>query len=350
MSSVGSGISLESKTNVAVKARDQEPESPVEWLETELRDTKARLHKVEGELDQALKQVWSLEADVRRVAEAFSVSGSASAALAALREDVRQLHSQMGKTQDRHSAFANRTEEMFRQRQTETGRDRQELGEVAKQASSLSKSVEHFESRIQSMEEAARRVEEGVAGGRLVDQALERQIEDLSTRTTRAHEAALRIDQDLSRLAAEVEKTAKDDDAAVERARVIQEHIRRLSERVDKLENIAAFPEEARELLQRATFEREQLAQRLLPIERLSAEVSERLHEFLQSLARLDQRTQAHGAELIDLNGQLSELAGFTRGHLKRLTQAQLRQRRRQHEALAQEIKELSQDELQGGD
>src|SRR2546427_9296753 len=118
---------------MAVKARDQEPESAVEWLENELRETKARLQKVEGELDQALKQFWSLEADVRRVAEAFSVSGPAPAALAALREDVRQLHSQMGKTQDRHSALANRTDEMFRQRQTETGRDRQDLSEVTKQ-------------------------------------------------------------------------------------------------------------------------------------------------------------------------------------------------------------------------
>jgi len=335
---------------VAVKARDQEPESPVEWLENELRETKARLHKVEGELDQALKQVWSLEADVRRVAEAFSVSGSASAALAALREDVRQLHSQMGKTQDRHSALANRADEMFRQRQTETGRDRQELGELAKQVASLSKNVEHFEGRVQLLEEVSRRVEEGVAGGRLADQALERQIDDLATRTTRAHEAALRIDQDVSRLASEVEKSAKDDDAEIERARVIQEHVRRLSERVDKLENIAAFPEEARELLQRATFEREQLAQRLLLIERLSGEVTEKLHEFLQSVARLDQRTQAHGAELVALTGQLSELSDFTRAQLKRTSQIQLRQRRRQHEALAQEIKELGQDELQGGD
>ena len=131
---------------------------------------------------------------------------------------------------------------------------------------------------------------------------------------------------------------------------MIQEHIRRLSERIDKLESIAAFPEEARELLQRATFEREQLAQRLLPIERLSAEVSERLHEFLQNVARLEQRTQGQGAELIALTGQLSELSDFTRAQLKRASQVQLRQRRRQHEALAQEIKELGQDELHSGD
>src|SRR5438876_83005 len=243
MSSVRSGTSCGWKTDVAVKARDQEPESPVEWLENKLRETKARLHKVEGELDQALKQVWSLEADVRRVAEAFSVSGSASAALAALREDVRQLYSQMGKTQDRHSALANRTEEIFRQRQTETGRDRQDLSEVTKLVGGVTKSIEHLENRVQSMEEASRRMEEGVAGGHLADEALERQIEDLSIRTTRAHEA-----------------------------------------------------------------------------------------------------------ELVGLTSQLSELSEFTRAQLKRASQVQLRQRRRQHEALAQEIKELGQDELQGGD
>jgi methyl-accepting chemotaxis protein len=350
MSSVRSVMSYEWKTEMAVKARDEEPGSPVEWLENELRDAKARLHKVEGELDQALKQVWSLEADVRRVAEAFSVSGSASAALAALREDVRQLHGLIGKTQDRHSALANRTDEMFRQKQTETGRDRQELGELARQVAGLTKTVEHFEGRLQLVEEVSRRVEEGVAGGHLTDQALERQIEEISTRTTRAHEAALRIDQDVSRLASEVEKAAKDEDAEVERARLAQEQLRRLSERIDKLEGVAAFPEETRELLQRATFEREQLAQRLLQIERLSGEVSERLNEFLQSVARLEQRTQIQGAELIAATGQLSELSDFTKTQFKRASQVQLRQRRRQHEALAQEIKELSQDELQGGD
>src|SRR5207247_10088957 len=165
MSSVRSGTSCGWKTDVAVKARDQEPESPVEWLENELRETKARLHKVEGELDQALKQVWSLEADVRRVAEAFSVSGSASAALSALREDVRQLHSQMGKPQDRHPALANRTDEMFRQRQTETGRDRQDLSEVPKQVGGVTKSMEHVKNSVQSMEEPSRRQQQRLTRG-----------------------------------------------------------------------------------------------------------------------------------------------------------------------------------------
>jgi myosin protein heavy chain len=335
---------------VAVKTGRQEPEGPVEWLENELRDTKARLHKVEGELEQALKQVWSLEADVRRLTESANVSGSVSATIAGLREDIRQLHSQMGKLEDRQSAVTNRTEELLRQRQAESGRDRQDLGALTRDVASLSKNVEHYETRAQALEETTRRVEETAAGGRLANQAFERHLEDLSTRTARAHEAALRIEQDVARIPPELEKLAKDGLTQVDRLQVIQEQARRLGERIDKLEAIAAFPEEARELLQRANFEREQMSQRLLQTERLSAEVTDRLQEFLQSTARLDQRTQTQAAELLEITSQLNELGDLTKSQLKRVFQVLLRQRRRQYETIAQEIKELSQGDMQSGE
>lgn len=335
---------------MAVKAQRHEPESPVEWLENELRETKARLHKVEGELEQALKQVWSMDAGVKKLTEASSSSGSASATLVAVREDIRQLHGQMGKLQDRQTALANKTDEVLRQRQTETSRDRQELGELSRQVVSLIKNIEHYETRAQAIEEAARRAEETVAGVRLTDQSLERQMEEVSTRTGRAHEATLRIEQDLARIGPEIEKLTKVDDAQTERLQVMQEQVRRLGERIDKLESISAFPEEARELLQRASYEREQLSQRILLVERLSSEVTERLQEFLQSVARLDQRSQTQAAELVAVSGELNEVADYTKSQLKRVLQTLLRQRRRQHEALGQEIKELSQGEVQGGD
>ena len=335
---------------MAVKAERQEPESPVEWLENELRETKARLHKMEGELEQALKQVWSMDAGVKKLTEASSAPGSASATLAALREDIRQLHGQMGKLQDRQTALANKTDEVLRQRQTETSRDRQELGELSRQVVSLIKNIEHYETRAQAIEEASRRAEETVAGVRLTDQSLERQMEEISTRTGRAHEASLRIEQDVARVGPEIEKLAKVDEAQTERLQVMQEQLRRLGERIDKLESISAFPEEARELLQRASYEREQLSQRILLVERLSSEVTERLQEFLQSVARLDQRSQTQAAELLAVSGELNEVADYTKSQLKRVLQVLLRQRRRQHEALGQEIKELSQGEVQGGD
>jgi len=332
------------------KAQANEPKGATTWLEQELQDAKARLHKVEGELEQALKQVFSMDADLRRITESLSVSGSANSAISALREDVRQLHGQLGKIQDRQSALTNRTEEVVRHRQAETGRDRQDLGALAKQLDSLARSTGQYEGRMQALEEAIRHMEEGVAGERLSGQSRERAFEDVVTRTARSHEATLRLDQEVSHQATEIEQLRKDDVAFDDRVALLSEQTRRLAERIDKLESIAAFPEEARELLKRATFERDQLTARLGLIEQLSGEVTERLQEFLQGQARLDQRGQMQGAELMALSGRVQEMDEQTKAQLKRIFQTFLRHRRRQAETLAQEIKELGQGELHSGD
>jgi chromosome segregation ATPase len=334
---------------VVAKPQSQEPESPVAWLESELRESKARLHKVESELEQALKQVWSMEGDIRRLMEAVSVTGSATSALSTVREDVRQLHGQMGKLEDRQSALANRADEVVRQRQAETGRDRQDLAALTKQIETLARNTGQYEGRMQALEETTRHIEEGVAGERLSNQGLGRSLEELSTRTARSHEATLRIDQEVAHAAIEIARLAKEGTVFDERQALVNEQVRHLADRIGKLEDVAAFPEEARELLKRATVERDQLTNRMGVIEQLSSEVSERLQEFLQGVARLDQRSVTHGGQLMAMSEQLKEVDEQTKAQLKRVFQTLLRQRRRQAETLAQEIKELGQGELHSG-
>src|SRR3972149_10438634 len=89
------------RPDVAVQPRGQQPETGLQWLEEELREAKARLHKVEHELDQALKQVWSLDADLRKLAETHLASGTSLAALPGLKEELRQLRDQISRGQDR---------------------------------------------------------------------------------------------------------------------------------------------------------------------------------------------------------------------------------------------------------
>ena len=282
--------------------------------------------------------------------EAQSVSGSATAALTTLREDVRQLHGQLGRIQDGQSALANRTDEVVRQRDAEAGRGRQDLGALAKQLEGLARDTAQYDGRMQALEDTIRHVEEEVAGERLASRSLERGVEEMSTRGARSHEATLRLDQQVSHQTAELEQLRKEDTAFDDRLALVSEQSRRLSERIDKLESIAAFPEEARELLKRATFERDQLTQRMGLIEQLSGEVTERLQEFLQGQARLEQRAQTQGAEIIALIGRVQELEEQTRAQMKKVFQTLLRQRRRQAETLAQEIKELGQGEPHSGD
>ena len=335
---------------MVARTKGPEHESAGEWLEGELRETKARLHKVEGELEQALKHVWSLDADIQKLAEALTVSGSAANQLSALREQVRQVHDQLGRIQDRQSAITNRTEEVLRQRQADSSRERHDLTVLAKQLEAVAKGIDQRDGRLQALEEAFRHVEDEVAGSRLAGQGLERGVEEVAGRADRSLEATVRLEQEVAHAKGEIDARRKADETLDDRMRLMLEQVRRLSERIDKLDGIADFPQEARELLHRGTAERDQLTQRLALLDKLAGEVSERVKECVQTVARLDQRAQTQAAQLMDLSGQLNELADQTRGQIKRAFQLLLRQRRRQSETLAQEIKELSQGELHGGD
>ena len=81
------------------KQRPKSESTPgtAECVDGELRETKARLHKIESDLAQSLKQTYGLEAEVRKLMEALAVSGSVEAALQAFREEVRQLRGQVGR-------------------------------------------------------------------------------------------------------------------------------------------------------------------------------------------------------------------------------------------------------------
>lgn len=334
---------------MATRTRKEEPPATGDWMETELREAKVRIHKLEGELDQALKRVWAMDADLRKLTEALAASGSVAATLVALREEVRQLHDQSGRLQDRQAALANRMEELVRSSQAAGARDRNELAAMAKQVEGLGRSIGQYESRMQAMEEVARHLEEEIAGARLASQGIERAQEEIATRVARLHEASVRLEQEAARAAAEVEKLKKVDEELLDHLRLQTEQSRRLSERLDKVEPVLAFPVEAREALHRASVERDQIIQRLAVVERLAAEISERAQEFTQTAARLDQRQQHLAAQVLQMGSQLQEVAEQTSGQIKRIFQVLVRQRKRQADTIAQEIKELTHGELQAG-
>ncbi|HEU4759199.1 MAG TPA: hypothetical protein VFT91_04365 [Dehalococcoidia bacterium] len=335
---------------MAVQPKDQQPDTALQWAEQELRETKARLHKVEHELDQAMKQVFSLDGDLRRLAESLAASAAALAVLPGFKEDVRQLREQVNRAQDRQAGLASRAEEALRQREAESGRERQERGALSSQVDGLARDLGQYEGRIQVLEEGVRHVEEAVAGAKLAQQALLRDLEEASSRAARGLDATVRLEHDLQRTLEEMQSLHKQDEALGDRLKLVQEQLRRQGEFLDKLEVLTSLPQEVKELLQRERFEREQMSERLTATEKASGQVADHVHEFVQGLARLEQRGQAHASQLLEMAEQMRELTEATQGKLKRLFQVMLRQRRRQLEALAQEIKELSHGEPQGGE
>ena len=335
---------------MVAKPRGQPPEGLSEWLENELRDTKARLHKVEGELEQSLKHSWALESDIRKIHESMNVSGSAAAQLTAMREELRQVHDQLSKVQDRQAAITNRTEEVLRQRQADSGRDKQELSTLFKQIEAVGRGVGQFEDRLKSLEESVRRSEDSVSAARLGAQAIERQFEDVVVRGQRSLEAAVRLEQDIARMTGDVDGLSKADAELDDKIKLILESTRRVAERLDKTDSLVNFPAEARELITRANSERDQLAQRIALAEKLGGELTEELQKLTHHIAKIDQKQQVQNAQIMDLMGRVQETSEQLQAQVKRVFQLFLRQRRRQMDTLAQEIKELGQGENPAGD
>jgi chromosome segregation ATPase len=332
------------------RAKSEATPGTAEWVDNELRETKARLHKIESELAQSLKQTYGLEAEVRKLMEALAVSGSVEAALQAFREEVRQLRGQVGRVEDRQSSITARVEQVINQRQAESSRGQQDLALLAKQMEAANRVIEQFDTRTKTLEEIARHIEEEVAGIRLQNAAQDRMAEDTNSRAARTHEATLRLDQEFGRFAGQIEKLEKSDESLSERMTVFAEQLRRSMERLDKLETLITFAEETTEAMAKADYDRDQLTSRIAHVEHLIGEIAQHTEEFVQSLARLDQRSQTQLSELTALAGRLQDLTDQTKAGLKKVYQVFLRQRRRRSEALNQEIKELTAGELHAGD
>ncbi len=335
---------------MVAKPKSQPPEGLSEWLENELRDTKARLHKVEGELEQSLKHSWALESEIRKIHESMNVSGSAAVQLSTMREELRQVRDQLSKIQDRQVAISNRTEEVLRQRQADSGRDKQELSTLFKQIEAVGRGVGQFEDRLKSLEESVRRGEDSVSAARLGAQAIERQFEDIVVRGQRSLEAAVRLEQDVARITGDVDGLRKIDAELDDKIRLILEGTRRVAERLDRMDGLVNFPAEARELITRANSERDQLAQRIALAEKLGGELTEELQQLTHHVARIDQKQQVQNAQIMDLMGRVQETSEQLQAQVKRVFQLFLRQRRRQMDTLAQEIKELGQGERPSGE
>jgi chromosome segregation ATPase len=332
---------------MVARAKDQPPEGVNEWLERELRETRARLHKVEAELEQSLKRVWSLESDVRRISDAGASADSAAGLVGGFREDLRQVRDQLSRIQDRQTALSNRTEEALRQRGSDGGKDKHDVGVLSRQMDALARNVGEYDNRLHLIEEALRRAEDDLAGGKLSAAQIERVVEEAMGRAQRSLETSARIEQQVHLTSSSLDSLRRVDEALADRVNLVLEQVHKHNERIDKMEDLAPFPDEARELIHRATSERELMAQRVALVEKLSSELAERTQTLGHGLAKVEQRQQVQNAQIIDLIGQVNETAEVMQGQMKRLTQLLLRQRRRQLDTLGAEIKELAQGEPQ---
>jgi chromosome segregation ATPase len=322
-------------------AKDQ-----LQWLDEELRQAKAGLHKVEHELEQALSQIWNLDSGLRKLEESIGDARGVAAALPGIQDDIRQLRSQGDLLQGRQNDLSAHAEDLIRQQQAEMGRDRQERASALSQAEAAARSVGEFESRLRLLEDSQHRLEESMLALHQAQEALAHDMEELNSRGARNLEAILRLEHQVDSQAAEAEALHKRDGELEDRMRLHEEKIRQGEERLGKFEGHLSLPLEIKEQLDRSRFERQQISERLGKLETSTSELLERAAEFVQGLTRLEQRTQAQATRHLEVAEDLRRQRETVGDQLQRLIRVMERQRRRQVEALGQEIKELARSDF----
>ncbi len=321
-------------------------ESAVLWLEEELRQTKTQLRKAEHQVEQAASQAWEMGNTLRKAEETLAGLTTAVAAFPALQEELRQVKEMLSRIQDRQSQVVNRAEEAVRQRQADLERERQERGGLSKRLDAVEKVVDKYETRAQAIEEVARHLEEELANLHQGQVSLTRHLQELALKAGRNLEAINRLEHALDRLGAELESMHKQDELLAERINLQEQGLRRGEERLDQLERYLELPQDIKVQQDRARFEREQLSERVAALERLAEEIGERSKAYGHGISLMDQRTQSQASRLLVLAQELQDYGQQVGDQLRKVMQVLERQKRRQAEALHQEIKELKQSDL----
>ncbi|HXG36898.1 MAG TPA: hypothetical protein VNL15_08015 [Dehalococcoidia bacterium] len=321
-------------------------ESAVQWLEQELEQVKAQLRKMESQLEQSGGQILDMSRALRRAEDTVNNFAVAASNVHSLQEEMRQLKELLSRLQDRQAELITRTEEGVRQRHTDQEREQHTLSGMSKQLEMIERLTAGYDSRLQALNETLRHVEEEAASLRQSQLNLSRQLEETILKLVKGQETINRLSNSLERADTNIDNLQKQDEALLERLRLQQETVRRTEERVNQVERYLELPQALAEQQERLRFDQERLLERLNALEHLMEEHTQRTTDFIQGMSLLEQRLQTQTGRLLTLTREMETHRDQTQEQFSKMVKTLERQRRRQVEALTQEIKEIRQSDL----
>jgi len=321
----------------------------VTWLEEELRQAKLNLHKMQQQVDQAQNQIWNLVESVRKVEDLFSAHAAHLTAFPHLQDEVRQTKEQLGRLQERALANQSRLEEAIRQQQAAVERERGERSGSVRRVEAVEKLAQSYEGRVLAVEEGGRRFRDDVS---LLEKRLEaanKGVEEVATKTARHGEAVKRLEETTRRLHTETDALIKQDSILAERVQLFVEQMRRLGEQVAILGEDHVVHQELADIQENWHTDGQRLDERLKALEQALGEQHQRAEDQARVLELLGSKDRTQVERLAAFQQQIREQRQQVVEYLRKLSQFQERQKRRQLAALEQELKEMKQRDTKLG-
>jgi hypothetical protein len=313
----------------------------VRTLEEQMREQRAIVGKLQiqeerltGQLDSIINRLESLTYGQETLTAQIKVNSDSQDLLHLLNDRVAAVL-------DRQKIVETRVEDFNKQRLSGVERERIERDAALRRLEGAERTTAKWEERITVVEEMARRVQEtGALTGQRLDR-LDQAVEAATSRGGRNLEAAKRLETELRQVESIVDTLQRQDDAVLERVQLLNEVVRRVEEKIALLSSAEARYQEVIDKIELQRVER-------LRVEELLNRADRSLDEhknLLDHLAHITATTEGRYRGLAERFDHFVEEMGHFRaeivGQLKRFTQVQERQKRRQIQDLETEIRDL---------
>ena len=326
------------------------PADAVPWLEEEMRQAKALVHKLQQQVEQTNNQAWVLSQGLQKAEDLLATMSAQFVALPQLQDEVRQLKEQVGRLHERLLASQGRMEETVRQQQTAMEREREERSAFLRRVEGTEKLTQSYEGRVLAIEEGQRRVRDDISLLQKRAVELDKGLDEVAGKAARHGEAVKRLEQESSRVHAELDALAKQDSALSERLGLYGEQARRTEEQVAVIGADRVVRQEFADAQTHWRGEQQRLGDRLKAMDQTLDEVRQRVEDQGRALELLENKAATQMERVTLFQQQIRDHRQQVAEFLRKLTQFEERQKRRQLASLEQELKEIKQRDLKLGE
>ena len=326
------------------------PPDAVPWLEEEVRQAKALVHKLQQQVEQTTNQAWVLSQGLQKAEDVLAAVSAQLVALPQVQDEVRQLKEQVGRLHERLLASQGRMEETVRQQQTAMEREREERSASLRRFEGTEKLTQSYEGRVLAIEEGQRRVRDDIALLQKRAVELDKGLDEVAGKVARHGEAVKRLEQESGRVHAELDALAKQDSALSERLGLYGEQARRTEEQVGVIGADRVVRQEFADAQTHSRGEQQRLSERLKALEQTLDEMRQRAEDQGRALELLESKAATQMERVTLFQQQIRDHRQQVGEFLRKLTQFEERQKRRQLASLEQELKEIKQRDLKLGE
>ena len=320
------------------------------WLEEEVRQAKALVHKLQQEVEQTSNQAWVLSQGLQKAEDLLATMSAQFVALPQLQDEVRQLKEQVGRLHERLLASQGRMEETVRQQQTAMEREREERSASTRRLEAAEKLTQSYEGRVLAIEEGQRRIRDDISLLQKRAVELDKGLEEVAGKAARHSEAVKRLEQESSRVHAELDALAKQDSALSERLQLYGEQARRTDEQVTVIGADRVVRQELADAQTHWRGEQQRLSDKLKALEQTLGEIRQRAEDQGRALELIESKAATQMERVSLFQQQIRDHRQQVAEFLRKLTQFEERQKRRQLASVEQELKEIKQRDLKLGE